>query len=146
MGRDVAIHPMRVEDLSAVFRLGNALYPGSERRHRPWKEDAVADILSRNLEFSRTAQIKKKIVGFVIGAVDGRQAVILWTGIDPAVAAPGLEERLVASFIDGLADTAVRSVRIEIPIINGQLNELFDKIGFTEIGRVLIMERILANN
>lgn len=144
MGRAADIRPMRAEDLHDVFNLGSRLFTGSGSLIRPWNETVVADELTRGLESSLSAIAKKKIIGFLIGTIDGREAGIFWTGVDPAFAEPGLQERLIISFIDGLAGKNVVSICIEAPMINSQLIDLCGKIGFTETGHVISMERILT--
>src|SRR3990172_7966698 len=67
----VEIHEMRLEDLPAVFALGQKLFTAEElpTLYRSWDEDEVMQLFSSDQETCLVAVADGRVVGFALGSL-----------------------------------------------------------------------------
>ena len=101
----------------------------------PWSESSIRSELNNPLSLWVVAEEGGAVVGYV-----GSQSVLGWAdmmnlAVDPAYRRRGVGEILVNELISRLKNNEVTCLTLEVRASNAPAIQLYQKLGFTEVGR-----------
>lgn len=137
-GASVEVRPLEIDDLAAVFHLGEKLFKAEElpNLYRTWDEYEVAAFFIEDSEFCLVAEIKDRIVGFALGTTiektrsSWKYGHLAWLGVDPAYQGQGVGEKLFAHFRDLMEKSKVSILVVDSELDNVAALRFFRKMGF----------------
>ena len=100
----------------------------------PWSENSIASELGNRLSLGLVAVDGDRVVGYV-----GSQSVVGETDMMNIAVAPdyrrqGIAEKLVTELISGLRQKGNHSLMLEVRVSNTSARQLYDKLGFEQVG------------
>lgn len=150
----VTIREMEIDDLSAVFALGERLFRADEAPtlHRTWDEYELVDAFSSDGEFCLVAEAEESgdIVGFVIGTIiDKRKSAwtygyLIWLGVLPELEGRGVARRLVGRLTDLFIEEGARIMMVDTEAENDRAVDFFERLGFGNAAEHLYMSKNLT--
>ncbi len=147
----VEIREMRLEDLSAVFLLGQKLFTAEAfpTLYRCWDDDEVMNIFSSDQETCLVAEADGKVVGFALGSImkKPRNAWLYgwleWLAVEPAYKRHGIATRLLNQLTTLFVKRDARIILVDTDESNHKALAFFRKIGFGhEIKHVYLSRNI----
>ena len=101
----------------------------------PWSVNSITSELNNPLSLWLVAMDEDKLVGYV-----GSQSVLGWSdmmnlAVAPAYRCRGVGASLVLELIRRLQENQVTSLTLEVRASNVPAIQLYDKLGFAEVGR-----------
>jgi ribosomal protein S18 acetylase RimI-like enzyme len=134
----VEIREMEIDDLAAVFHLGEKLFTSQEtpNLYRTWDEFEVTGMFQEEPEFCMVAEVEGRVVGFALGTTitKSRSAWkyghLIWLGVDPKFQRFGVASRLLKHFRDTMLENGVRMLLVDTEADNDQAIEFFKSHGF----------------
>ncbi len=135
----IEIREMELEDLGAVFHLGERLFTADQvpNLYRTWDEYEVTDLFRSDPELCLVAEQKDEIVGFTLATtIDKRRSAwkygyLVWLGVEPAFARAGLGARLFRLLRQRMEQEGVRMILVDTEAGNEAALRFFRKLGFT---------------
>ncbi len=135
----IEVRPMRIEDLPAVFHLGEALFTlsRSPSLYRTWDEYEVIDCYRSAPDICLVATGAQRILGFVLGTIidkrnsPRRYGYLVWLGVDPAVKRKGIGKCLFEHFKARMAERDVRMLVVDVEAENTGALRFFETQGFS---------------
>ena len=135
---EIEIREMEIEDLAAVFQLGEKLFRASEVPilYRSWEEFEVLDSFVRDMGYSYVADLDGEIVGFALGSVVTKRksawkyGYLAWLGVKPEFQRFGIATRLFREIRDAMLEDGVRIVFIDTEADNIEALKFFARMGF----------------
>ncbi len=135
--QNVIIREMTLEDLSAVYALGERLFTVDwPTLYRTWDEYEIVEMFASDGESCLVADQKGRVVGFVLGTlIEKRHSAwsygyLLWLGVAPELRGIGLGERLVNRITEQFIAMGARMMLVDTSIENQPAINLFQKLGF----------------
>ena len=138
------VRPMKFEDLSTVFHLGNEIFTASEfpNMYRTWDDFAVVENFEGSSEFCFVAQAvdngntDSTIIGFLLGETItktkvGTRGYIQWVAILPQYRRLGIATKLLQSFLEQAKQQNVSLLLADTPADNEPAREMFRKVGLS---------------
>ena len=103
--------------------------------HDPWSEKSIASELENALSLWLVAVEDDDVIGYV-----GSQTVLGWTdmmnvAVHPDHRRKGVGEKLVLALEDALKAQESTCLTLEVRASNEPAKSLYEKLGFTEVGR-----------
>ena len=103
--------------------------------HDPWSEKSIADELTNDLALWLVALEGETVVGYV-----GSQTVLGWTdmmnvAVHPEHRRRGIGEALIPKLMEMLVACNCECLTLEVRASNQGAIALYEKLGFTEVGR-----------
>ena len=103
--------------------------------HDPWSEKSIASELENALSLWLVAVEDDDVIGYV-----GSQTVLGWTdmmnvAVHPDHRRKGVGEKLVLALEDALKAQESTCLTLEVRVSNDPAKALYEKLGFTEVGR-----------
>ena len=134
----VDIRAMRLEDLPAVFALGQKLFTAEDfpTLYRCWDDDEVMQLFSSDQETCLVAEADDKIVGFALGSLmkKPRSAWLYgwleWLGVDQSHKRHGIATRLLNQLTTLFIKREARIILVDTVEDNHKALAFFRKIGF----------------
>ncbi len=142
--RGLVVRSMQIADLKSVndFRSNPDV---SGISGTPWDTDCVADILAENLDLCHVAVFRKRIMGFIIGAIlKDSTATVEWILLTQQENIATICDGLVDAFIISAQSRGARAVRVSVPERDSRFSGIFEKFGFTITGRTISLERTFS--
>jgi ribosomal protein S18 acetylase RimI-like enzyme len=135
----IEIREMELEDLGAVFHLGERLFTADQvpNLYRTWDEYEVTDLFRSDPELCLVAEQGDEIVGFTLATtIDKRRSAwkygyLVWLGVEPAFARAGLGARLFRLLRHRMEQEGVRMILVDTEAGNEAALRFFRKLGFT---------------
>jgi len=135
------VRRMAIDDIAAVFHLGEKLFTASEvpNLFRTWDEYEVINFFQNDSELCLVAQIgdeTEAIVGFLLGTTVTKShsawkyGYLVWLGVDPACHKTGVGTRLFRRFRDIIVADGARMLMIDTEADNLPALHFFRKMGF----------------
>ena len=124
----LGIRPMLEEDLTQVFRLEKKIYP------YPWSLGIFQDCL-RVGYCCWVLTMDKQMIGYGVMSVVVDEAHILNISIDPEWRRRGLGLKLMQRLLKIAGQHGAESVFLEVRASNHAAQQLYDKVGFVEVGQ-----------
>ncbi len=151
----VTIREMELEDLAAVFAIGESLFRADEvpNLYRTWDEYELVDSFSSDGEYCLVAVDDEtdRIEGFVLGTVIHKRkgawtyGYLVWLGVRPELVGRGVARKLVARLTDLFIEAGVRLMLVDTDAENDRAIGFFKRAGFVNPVNHIYMTRNLTN-
>jgi ribosomal protein S18 acetylase RimI-like enzyme len=137
---EVEIRQMEIDDVSAVYHLGEHLFTSEEFPilYRTWNPYEVTDYFTSDPEYCLVAETEGKIVGFVLantiekeGTAWKKYGYLSWIGVAPEFQRFNLGQRLYNRLEDALEEDGVRMVIADTDADNEKAREFLKAMGFS---------------
>ena len=134
----INLRPATTADKNAVdFVALGTLYDRAFSEERGY--EAIAQLLRSNgawAEIAETPTPEGRIaVGFIVGAVAADEVEVFSIGVDPDWRGLGVGRALLQSFLNHGVETSATAAFLEVAVDNALALKLYEKTGFTEIGK-----------
>ena len=138
---NIFVRPMEIDDLAAVFHLGERLFTAREvpNLFRTWDDYEVINFFQNDSEYCLVAETDDNedgIIGFVLGTTvtKNRSAwkygYLVWLGVDPEFHESGVGSKLFNRFRDLMLSEGVRMLLVDSEADNLPALRFFRKMGF----------------
>ena len=140
----MVIRQMEIDDVSAVFHLGEKLFTSDEFPilYRTWDAYEVTDYFSSDPDYCLVAEVDGGIAGFILantiekeGTAWKKYGYLSWIGVDEAYQRSNLGLRLYRKLEEKLLEEGVRMVIADTDAGNGRAIKFFEMLGFTDRAR-----------
>lgn len=141
------IREMTIDDLAAVFHLGEELFTAdySPAMYRTWDEYEITTLFNSDSELCIVAEFDGEIVGFALGTTVEKHnsawkyGYLVWIGTKPGLQKRGTGKELFDEIKDRMVDQGVRMVIIDTDADNKAGINFFRKQGFDNIQKHVYM-------
>ncbi len=152
--KDVVIREMTLQDLPAIFALGERLFPADKwpALYRTWDEYELAVHFASDSETCLVAELDEAVVGFALGTLLEKRmsawtyGYLLWLGVDPDVARKGVAARLFAAMTDLFIKLGARMIMVDTDAENEPALAFFRSQGFGQETPHLFLSRNLTHD
>jgi ribosomal protein S18 acetylase RimI-like enzyme len=135
---DIEIREMEIEDLAAVFNLGEKLFQAREvpNLYRTWDEYEVVDFFGSDSSYAYVAEMDGDIVGFTLGYIVTKRnsawkyGYLVWLGVEPELQRSGIATKLYKEIRDAMLEEGVRIVFVDTEADNTDALDFFTRMGF----------------
>jgi ribosomal protein S18 acetylase RimI-like enzyme len=135
---NLTIREMDIDDLAAVFHLGEKLFTARNvpNLYRTWDEYEVLTLFQSDPEFCLVAEVDDEIVGFALGTtIEKRHSAwkyghLVWLGVEPALQRHGVAVKLFNQFRDLMLENGVRMLLVDTEADNLPALHFFRRMGF----------------
>jgi ribosomal protein S18 acetylase RimI-like enzyme len=132
------IREMTIDDLAAVFHLGEALFTSeySSSMYRTWDEYEITTLFNSDNELCLVAELGEEIVGFALGTTVEKQnsawkyGYLVWIGVRPGLQKCGAGDKLFNEIKQRMLEQSVRMIIIDTDADNEAGIRFFKKQGF----------------
>ena len=138
---EIIIRQMEIDDISAVYHLGEKLFTSDEFPilYRTWDAYEVTDYFSSDPDYCLVAEFDGKIAGFILantiekeGTAWKKYGYLAWIGVDEAYQRSNLGHRLYRKLEEKLLEEGVRMVIADTDADNKGAIAFFKTLGFTD--------------
>jgi ribosomal protein S18 acetylase RimI-like enzyme len=152
---EVTIRAMDIEDLSAVYRLGESLFTSEEYPilYRTWDPFEVTGMFTSDPEYCLVAEANGQVVGFVLattvvkeGTAWKRYGYLNWIGISDGFQRVRLGYRLYRKLEETFREDGVRMVIADTVVENEKAIGFFRRLGFTVSGGHVWLSKTLRRD
>lgn len=149
------IRQVEIDDLSAIYHLGEKLFTSDELPilYRTWDAHEVTEYFTSDSEYCLVAEVNDKIVGFIIantiikeGTAWKRYGYLAWIGVDESYQRSGLGERLYQRLEELMKKSGVRMMICDTEAGNRGALKFFQKLGFTDSAKHVWLAKNLGRN
>jgi len=137
---EIEIRPMTLQDIPAVFELGQRLFQADRlpTLYRAWDDKEVIDAFNSSQDTCFVAEVKgtRRVVGFALGRImekpqsAWRYGWLEWLGVDPAFKRRRIATRLLKRLIQTFLERNVRIMLVDTDEENSEAISFFRKVGF----------------
>ncbi len=151
---NVYIREMELEDLPAVFALGEKLFTAEKwpNLHRTWDEYEIVGLFASDGDFCLVAELDDVFAGFVLGTfITKRHSAwsygwILWLGVEPDIKRQGIGKRLTSRLRDKFIEEGARMMIVDTEKSNKAAIQFFKQQGFgNEIQHVFMSHNLTSH-
>jgi len=148
----ISIRQMEIDDVSAVYHLGEELFTSDEFPflYRTWDPYEVTGYFTSDSDYCLVAEIEDMIVGFILGTTVEKEGTawkkygyLSWIGIDEAFQRTGLGLRLYRKLEEAFQKDGVRMVMADTEAGNKEAIAFFKTLGFSSTRRHLWLAKTL---
>lgn len=141
------IRQMTIDDLAAVFHLGERLFTAdfSPSMYRTWDEYEITTLFNSDTELCLVAELGPEIVGFALGTTveklnsSWKYGYLVWIGVRPGLQHHGAGHRLFAELRERMVEQGVRMIMIDTDADNEAGIRFFQKEGFDNVRKHVYM-------
>ena len=146
------IRQMEIDDIAAVYRLGEELFTSEEFPvlYRTWDPYEVTDYFTSDPDYCLVAEREGRVVGFVLattiekeGTAWKKYGYLAWIGVDEAFQDTGLGRRLYREVEKRLQENGVRMVIADTEGDNEEAISFFEAMGFSPSRQHLWLSKTL---
>ncbi|MFH1135552.1 MAG: GNAT family N-acetyltransferase [Pseudomonadota bacterium] len=135
---NIEIREMEIDDLAAVFHLGELLFTAETvpNLYRTWDEYEIIQLFQSDSEYCLVAEADDRLVGFALGATleKSRSAwkygLLVWLGVAPEYQKYGVGGKLFSHFKELVVKDGVRIILVDTEADNIPALKFFRKLGF----------------
>jgi ribosomal protein S18 acetylase RimI-like enzyme len=135
---DIEIREMGVDDIPAVFHLGEQVFTADKTPtlYRTWDEFEVISMFNEDTEYCLVAEMEGQIIGFAMGNVVTKKksawkyGYLVWLVVSPDYQRLGVASRLFHKFEDKMVEAGVRIFMIDTEADNLPALHFFRAKGF----------------
>lgn len=150
----VVIREMELEDLAAVFALGEKLFTADlwPYLYRTWDEYELVGIFSTDGETCLIAELDDRVVGFALGSMINKRhsawtyGYLVWLGVDPQLKGHGVGKKLVDELTDLFIGLGARMMLADTDWDNKDAIRFFERQGFGNAQRHVYLSRNLTHH
>ena len=137
---EVTIRQMEIDDVAAVYHLGEKLFTSEEFPilYRTWDAYEVTDYFSSDPDYCFVAETEGRIAGFILGTTFEKEGTawkkygyVSWIGVEEASQRTDLGLRLYRRLEERLLEDGVRMVIADTEAANKGAIAFFRTLGFT---------------
>ncbi len=137
---EVEIRQMEIDDLAAVYHLGEDLFTSDEFPilYRTWDPFEVTEHFTTDPEYCLVAEAGGRVVGFILattiekeGTAWKKYGYLSWIGVHDDYHRIGLGRRLYRRFEQKLLKSGARMVIADTEAENANALAFFDSLGFS---------------
>lgn len=138
MNTEIEIRPAGIDDLAAIFHLGEKVFTpqAGSNLYRTWDEYEVTGLFNSEPDYLLVAETEAQVIGFAMGTTieKSRSAWnyghLLWLGIDPDFARMGAGSLLFNRFREIMEEKGVRMLLVDTQADNDAAINFFRRKGF----------------
>jgi len=135
---NLSIRKMELNDLPAVFELGQELFTAdkSPTLYRSWDDNELLQLFESRDELCLVAEAQGRVVGFVLGSLMDkprsawRYGWLEWLGVEPAYHRRGVGKRLLNQLTELLVEREARIMLVDTDEHNLGALAFFRESGF----------------
>jgi len=101
----------------------------------PWSVRSIASELGNPLAYWLVAEMDDKVVGYVGSQTVLGETDMMNVAVHPDYRRRGIAEKLVLALVEGLKEQGSHCLTLEVRASNLPAITLYEKLGFSEIGR-----------
>ncbi len=137
---DIEIREMWIDDVPAVFHLGEELFTSDDFPilYRTWDAYEVTDYFTSDPEYCLVAECEEKIVGFILANIIEKEGTawkkygyVSWIGVARSFQGTNLGHRLYKKLEDIFVEDGVRMVIADTDAENLQAIGFFNSLDFS---------------
>jgi [ribosomal protein S18]-alanine N-acetyltransferase len=128
-GERAVVEPASPGDVAAFARIHRASF------HRGWGEDEFERMLHERNTLVHRLKMGRKAVGFSVSRMAADEAEILSIAVAPTYRGRGLSHALLLTHLGHLAGRGIRTVFLEVEENNQPARRLYQRAGFSVVGR-----------
>jgi ribosomal protein S18 acetylase RimI-like enzyme len=149
------IRQMEIDDVSAVYHLGEKLFTSEELPilYRTWDPYEVTDYFSSDPDYCMVAEVDGKVAGFILANTIVKEATawkrygyLSWIGVDEAFQRRGLGLRLYRELEERFQKEGVRMIIADTETENEEAIAFFKTIGFSPARRHVWLAKTLRRS
>lgn len=150
----VIVREMELEDLSAVFALGERLFTADlwPTLYRTWDEYELVQTFASDSETCLVAEFEGKVAGFALGTLlDKRRSAwtygyLVWLGVDSALGRQGIGKKLVNRLTEIFIEQGARMMLVDTEADNVGAVTFFHRHGFGNDTKHVYMSKNLTHH
>jgi [ribosomal protein S18]-alanine N-acetyltransferase len=123
------VEPANLRDAAALAQIHGASF------HRGWGEDEFEHMLSERNTLVHRLRMGRKTVGFSVSRMAADEAEILSIAVADTYRGRGLSNGLLLTHLGHLAGRGIRTVFLEVEENNQPARRLYQRAGFSVVGR-----------
>jgi ribosomal protein S18 acetylase RimI-like enzyme len=135
---DIEIREMEVDDIPAVFHLGERVFTAEKTPtlYRTWDEFEVVSMFTSDQEYCLVAELEGQIIGFILGNVIAKRksawkyGYLVWLVVSPEYQRLGVASKLFNRFADKMIEDGVRMFIVDTEADNLEALHFFRDKGF----------------
>lgn len=151
---NITIREMEIDDLPAVFELGERLFTADRwpTLHRTWDQYEVVEMFASDGETCLVADDGSHVVGFALGTlIEKRRSAwtygyLLWIGVEPGGGRRGVGSRLVRRMTDLFIEQGARMMLVDTDADNEDALSFFRAQGFGSESSHVYLQRNLSSH
>ena len=124
-----AIEPATSRDAPRLAQLHGASF------HQGWSESEFETMIAERNTLVHRLRLGRRTIGFAVSRMGADEAKILSIAIDGRHRGRGLSRNLFLTHLGHLAGRGVRSVFLEVEENNAPARRLYERAGFSVVGR-----------
>ncbi len=136
--KSVEVREMELEDLPAVYALGESVFTADKwpTLYRTWDEYEAVGLFHSDGEFCLVAENDGKLAGFALGSlIDKRNSAwsygyLTWLAVDPALKRNKIATRLIDAITEAFIRAGARMMIVDTDAENNAAIKLFRKHDF----------------
>ena len=149
---EIIIRQMEIDDISAVYHLGEELFTSDEFPilYRTWDAYEVTDYFSSDPDYCLVAEVEGRIAGFILantiekeGTAWKKYGYLAWIGVEEAFQRSNLGRRLYRKLEEKLLEEGVRMVIADTDADNKGAIKFFEALGFSDRTRHVWLAKTL---
>ncbi|HKL26575.1 MAG TPA: GNAT family N-acetyltransferase [Desulfuromonadales bacterium] len=141
------IREMTIDDLAAVFHLGEQLFTSdfSPSMYRTWDEYEITTLFNSDNELCLVAERSGQLLGFALGTTvekahsSWKYGYLVWIGVRPGQQQGGTGHLLFEELRQRMKDQGVRMILVDTDADNHAGIRFFEKQGFGNIRKHVYM-------
>jgi ribosomal protein S18 acetylase RimI-like enzyme len=137
-GPGVSIRPMTIDDIPAIYHLGEKLFTARDapNAHRTWDEYEVVGFFQTDDELCFVAEDEDEtVIGFALGTIIAKHhswtyGYLIWLGVRPDYQKSGVAQRLFRQLKTAMIEAGARIIMVDTDAENHASLRFFRKMGF----------------
>lgn len=127
--QQAVVEPATLRDAPALSQIHNASF------HRGWGESEFESMLGERNTLVHRLRMGRKTVGFSVSRMGADEAEILSIAVAESHRGRGLSNSLLLTHLGHLAGRGIRTVFLEVEENNQPARRLYERAGFSVVGR-----------
>ncbi len=152
--RILQIREMELEDLSAVYAMGEAVFTADKwpSLYRTWDEYEPVSLFTTDGEYCFVAEYEEKLAGFTLGSlIDKRNSAwsygyLTWLAVDPTLERMGVASRLMEAVTDAFIRAGARMMIVDTDAENTPAISFFRRHGFLNEDQHVYLSKNLTSH
>jgi ribosomal-protein-alanine N-acetyltransferase len=128
-GSQAAVEPATLRDATVLSQIHGASF------HRGWGENEFESMLSERNTLVHRLRMGRRIIGFSVSRMAADEAEILSIAVAESYRGRGLSSSLLLTHLGHLAGRGIRTVFLEVEENNQPARRLYERAGFSVVGR-----------